>query len=108
MADPGARRDLRRILIAFGAIGKPRTDGRTGTPARPEDVVGAFMTATAPMVDALLRNAGAIRDEARLVRFVDAIAEVCRRSDPADPKEVVTWINSVAAILRDDASWATG
>lgn len=104
MADGGARRDLRRILIAFGAIGKPREPGQTGSAARPEDVVGAFMTASGPVIDALLRNAGAISDEARLVRFVEGIAAVGRRSDPTDPRSVTAWITAVGAILRDDAS----
>jgi hypothetical protein len=104
MADGGARRDLRRILIAYGAIGKTRPDGSGGTPARPEDVVGAFMTATETVVDALLRSAGAITDEARLTRVAASIAAVGHQSEPADPASVRDWIAAVGAILRDDAS----
>jgi hypothetical protein len=104
MADGGARRDLRRILIAYGAIGKARPDGAGGTPARPEDVIGAFMTATEPVVDALLRSAGAITDERRLTRFAASIAAVGEQSDPTDPASVRGWIAAVGAILRDDAS----
>lgn len=97
-----ARRDLRRILIAFGAIGKPRTDGQPGRPARPEDVVGAFITASPGIVEELLRTAGAISDEDRIQRFTASIEEAGRACDPRDPVAVEQWIQDVASILRDE------
>lgn len=97
-----ARRDLRRILIAFGAIGKPRREGQPGAPARPEDVVGAFITASPAIVEELLRTAGAISDEDRIQRFTVGIGEAGRACDPPDAVAVERWIQDVASILRDE------
>ena len=102
LRSPSARRDLRRILIAYGAIGKSRRGDDSPTPIRPEDVVGAFITAGEATVERLLRSAGAISDEERIARFVAHIARAGAGVEPADPDAVVRWITTVGAILRDD------
>lgn len=101
---PSARRDLRRILMVIGAIGRTVATPATASSGRVRtaDVVGALMRADADVLARLLVSAGAIEDRSRIARFAVGIAAAGDRAAEADAEAVADWVRDVARLLRDD------
>lgn len=106
MRSPLSRRDLRRLLMVVGAIGRPRpadAPPQAGT-VRTADVVAALMNADAEMLRRVLHGAGTIADPQRLQRFADGIARANGMHRCEDAESVSSWVAQVARVLRDDGT----
>lgn len=104
MRSAPARRDLRRLLIAFGAIGapKPERPAKAGDTALTGEVVGMLMSLPEEVLVRTFSAAGAISDKDRVQRFAQRVHTANQLCSPTDPEAVLTWVLTVAAILRDD------
>lgn len=106
MRSPNSRRDLRRILMVIGAIGRPRSDTqRAGSSAvKTSEVVAGLISASEQVLARLLAAGGAISSQARVARFAVGIRAVSERAQVDDAESVAHWVTDVAAVLREDVA----
>jgi hypothetical protein len=102
MANVGLRQNLRRFLIAAGAISTtPPPAGSTGTVAQTNDVVGQLISAPSDVLMRLMASSGVISSPARVSHFAAEIGALSELCDPADAASVARWVTAVGRVLRD-------
>ncbi len=104
MASFGQRKNIRRFLVAVGAIRSdaPATPSAPETPGtRTDDVMARLIAADEPTLCRLLTAGGVIENPARIQLFASRMAEANRECDPSDPVQVDRWAAQVGTILRD-------
>lgn len=100
MRHPARRRDLRRFLVAIGAVrGAEVTSVEEGS-LPTDQVVARLMRLETAALRHLLGRAGMITSAERVERFAAEIGALVGEHDPADPVEVHVWLGKVGAILR--------
>ncbi len=104
MASFAQRKNIRRFLVAVGAI---RSDASVTPPehassnARTDDVMARLIGADEATLTRLLTAGGVIENPARIQMFASRMAEVNRECDASDPVQVDLWADRVGTILRD-------